>query len=75
MLGTIYTLQLLGSPREGQEPPVIDQRTHAGRTIEEAARTAKEHVLNTPVEGTYGFRLLDQSGAQVHIWYNGQDDA
>jgi hypothetical protein len=67
----LFDLELLGEPIEGRAPTVIDRRTHGGATVQDAAASARFIVLNTPVPGTYGFRLLDsQTKDQVHIWWN-----
>jgi hypothetical protein len=43
-------------------------------SVEEAVRAAKEIVLNAPVPGIYGFRLI-RNGLEVFHWFIGQDDA
>jgi hypothetical protein len=54
----LFDLQLLGKPDAAGNAGVIENRTPAGASVEEAVRTAKDIVLNTPVPGTYGFRLM-----------------
>ena len=53
---------------------VIENRTLTAASVEEAVRTAKDIVLNTPVPGIYGFRLI-RNGLEVFHWFIGQDDA
>ena len=53
---------------------VIENRTLAAASVEEAVRTATGIVLNTPVPGIYGFRLM-RNGLEVFHWFIGQDDA
>jgi len=63
----LFDLQLLGaSPDAPGNADVIENRTLAAASIEEAVRTAKNIVLNTPVPGVYGFRLL-RSGLESLI--------
>jgi hypothetical protein len=70
----LFDLQLLGKPDAAGNAGVIENRTHAGASVEEAVRTAKDIVLNTPVPGTYGFRLV-RNGLEVFQWFIGEDDA
>ena len=70
----LFDLQLLGKPDAAGNAGVIENRTLAAASIEDAVRTAKNIVLNTPVPGVYGFRLL-RSGLEVFHWFIGQDDA
>jgi hypothetical protein len=70
----LFDLQLLGKPDAAGNAGVVENRTHAGASVEEAVRTAKDIVLNTPVPGTYGFRLV-RNGLEVFQWFIGEDDA
>ena len=70
----LFDLQLLGKPDAAGNSGVIENRTHAGASVEEAVRTAKNIVLNTPMPGVYGFRLI-RNGLEVFHWFIGQDDA
>jgi hypothetical protein len=70
----LFDLQLLGKPDAAGNADVIENRTLAAASIEEAVRTAKDIVLNTPVPGIYGFRLM-RNGLEVFHWFIGQDDA
>jgi hypothetical protein len=72
--GMLFDLQLLGKPDAAGNAGVIENRTLAAASVEEAVRTAKNIVLNTPVPGVCGFRLL-RSGLEVFHWFIGQDDA
>jgi hypothetical protein len=68
----LFDLQLLGAPDAAGNADVIESRTHAGASVEEAVQTAKDVVLNTPVPGIYGFRLI-RNGLEVFHWFIGQD--
>ena len=70
----LFDLQLLGKLDAAGNADVIDNRMLAAASIEEAVRTAKDIVLNTPVPGIYGFRLM-RNGLEVFHWFIGQDDA
>jgi hypothetical protein len=70
----LFDLQLLGKPDAAGNADVIENRTLASASIEDAVRTAKDIVLNTPVPGIYGFRLM-MNGLEVFHWFIGQDDA
>jgi hypothetical protein len=70
----LFDLQLLGKPDAAGNADVIENRTLAAASIEEAVRTAKDIVLNTPVPGTYGFRLV-RNGLEVFQWFIGEDGA
>ena len=70
----LFDLQLLGKPDAAGNADVIENRTLAAASVEEAVRTAKDIVLNTPVPGIYGFRLM-RNGLEVFHWFIGQDDA
>ena len=70
----LFDLQLLGKPDAACNADVIENRMLASASIEEAVRTAKDIVLNTPVPGIYGFRLM-RNGLEVFHWFIGQDDA
>ena len=69
----LFDLQLLGKPDAGNAD-VIENRTLAAASVDEAVRTAKDIVLNTPVPGIYGFRLM-RNGLEVFHWFIGPDDA
>ena len=69
----LFDLQLLGKPDAGNAD-VIENRTLGAASVEEAVRAAKDIVLNTPVPGIYGFRLM-RNGLEVFHWFIGQDDA
>jgi hypothetical protein len=69
----LFDLQLLGKPDAGNAD-VIENRMLAAASVEEAVRTAKDIVLNTPVPGIYGFRLM-RNGLEVFHWFIGPDDA
>ena len=70
----LFDLQLLGKPDAAGNAGVIENRTLAAASVEEAVRTAKNIVLNTPVPGVYGFRLL-RSGLEQTITTIGLDIA
>jgi hypothetical protein len=70
----LFDLQLLGKPDAAGNADVIENRTLGAASVEEAVRAAKDIVLNTPVPGIYGFRLL-RNGLDVFQWFIGQDDA
>jgi hypothetical protein len=70
----LFDLQLLGKLDAAGNADVIDNRMLAAASFEEAVRTAKDIVLNTPVPGIYGFRLI-RNGLEVFHWFIGQDDA
>jgi hypothetical protein len=70
----LFDLQLLGKPDPSGNAQVIENRTLAAASVEEAVRAAKEILLNTPVPGIYGFRLI-RNGLEVFHWFIGQDDA
>src|SRR4051812_4338942 len=63
----LFDLQLLGKPDANGNAAVVESRTHAGASIEEAVRTAKIIVQSTLVPGTYGFRLI-RNGLEVLLW-------
>jgi hypothetical protein len=67
----LFDLQLLGKPDAAGNAGVVENRTHAGASVEEAVRTAKDIVLKP---GTYGFRLV-RNGLEVFQWFIGEDDA
>jgi hypothetical protein len=69
----LFDLQLLGKPDAAGNADVIENRTHAGASVEEAVRTAKDIVLNTLVPGICGFRLI-RNGLEVFHWFSGQED-
>jgi hypothetical protein len=69
----VFDLQLLGAPDAAGNADVIENRAHAGVSVEEAVRTAKDVVLNTPVPGIHGFRLI-RNGLEVFQWFIGQED-
>jgi hypothetical protein len=69
----LFDLQLLGKPDAGNAD-VLENRMLAAASVEEAVRTAKDIVLNTPVPGIYGFRLM-RNGLEVFHWFIGPDDA
>jgi hypothetical protein len=66
-------LQLLGNPDAAGNAEVIENRTLAAASVEEAVRAAKEIVLNTPVPAINGFRLI-RNGLEVFHWFIGQED-
>jgi hypothetical protein len=68
----MFQLHILGKPDSAGNAPVIDTRVHAGPSVEEAIQTAKANLLNSPPRNAYGFSLLDNDGAEVHRWFNGQ---
>jgi hypothetical protein len=70
----LFDLQLLGKPDAAGNADVIENRTLAGASVEEAVRAAKDIILNTPVPGIYGFRLM-RNGLEVFHWFIGQEDA
>jgi hypothetical protein len=51
----LFDLQLLGKPDAAGNADVIENRTLAAASVEEAVRTAKGIVLNTPVPGFTAF--------------------
>ena len=70
----LFDLQLLGKPDAAGNADVIENRTLGAASVEEAVRAAKDIVLNTPVPGIYGFRLL-RNGLEVFQWFIEQNDA
>ena len=68
----LFDLQLLGKPDAAGNADVIENRTLAAASVEEAARAARGIVLNTPVRGVYGFRLI-RNGLEVFHWFIGQE--
>jgi hypothetical protein len=69
----LFDLQLLGRPDDAAHADVIENRSLSAGSIEEAVRSAKDIVLNTPVPGIYGFRLM-RNGLEVFHWFIGQAD-
>jgi len=69
-----FDLQLLGKPDAGGQIAIIQSRPHIAESVEEAVRTAKEIVQNTPPPGTHGFRLI-RHGLEVFHWFNEENDA
>jgi hypothetical protein len=69
-----FDLQLLGEPDATGSADVMENRTLARESVEEAVRLAKDIVLNTPVPGVCGFRLV-RNGLEVFHWFMGQDEA
>jgi hypothetical protein len=67
----LFDLQLLAKPDAAGNADVIENRPLAAASVEEAVRTAKDVVLNTPVPGIYGFRLI-RNGLEVFHWFVGQ---
>jgi hypothetical protein len=67
-----FDVQLLGKPDANGNALVVENRTHAGASVEEAVRTAKIIGQGTSVPGTYGFRLI-RNGLEVFLWFNEQD--
>jgi hypothetical protein len=65
----LFDLQWLGKPDADGHTAVIESRPHVAESVEEAVRTAKEIIQNTPVPGTYGFRLI-RHGLEVFHWFN-----
>ena len=51
----LFDLQLLGAPDAAGNADVIESRTHAGASVEEAVQTAKDVVLNTQLPGFTAF--------------------
>jgi hypothetical protein len=47
----LFDLQLLGKPDANGNALVVESRTHAGASVEEAVRTAKRIVQSTSVPG------------------------
>jgi hypothetical protein len=70
----VFDLQLLGKPDTSGNADVIENRRLAVASVEEAARAARDIVLNTPLPGVYGFRLI-RNGLEVFHWFIGQDGA
>ena len=70
----LFDLQLLGKLDAAGNADVIDNRMLLEASVEEAVRAAKQIVLNAPVPGIYGFRLI-RNGLEVFHWFIGQDDA
>ena len=70
----LLDLQLLGKPDAAGHADVIENRSVAAESIEEAVRMAKDIVLNTPIPGIYGFRLI-RNGLEVFLWFIGQEGA
>ena len=66
-------LQLLGKLDPSRDAEVIENRTLAAASVEEAVRAAKEIVRNIPAPGIYGFRLI-RNGLEVFHWFIGQED-
>jgi hypothetical protein len=46
------------------------EAAHAGRSDDEAIRTAKENLRNAPPPNAYGFSLTRQDGTEVFRWFN-----
>ena len=69
----LFDLQLLGKLDAAGNVDVIDNRMLLEASVEEAVRAAKEIVLNAPVPGIYGFRLI-RNGLEVFHWFIGQED-
>ena len=68
----LFDLQLLGKPDAAGNADVIENRTLASASIEDAVRTAKDIVLNTPVPGIYGFRLMRNGLEVFHCYWIGR---
>ena len=66
----MFRLSILGKPDASGNAPIIDNRVHAGTSIEEAIRTAKENLFNSPPPNAHGFSLSDNDGVEVHRWFN-----
>jgi hypothetical protein len=71
----MFKLRILGKPDGKGNAPVVDNRVHGGNSVEEAIRTAKQNLLNSPPPNAYGFSLLDNSDIEVHRWFNTPSDA
>jgi CheY-like chemotaxis protein len=67
----LFDLQLLGKPDAAGNADVIENRTLAAVSVEEAVRTAKDILTTTPVPGIHGFRLI-RNGLEVFHWFVGQ---
>jgi hypothetical protein len=65
-----FDLQLLGKPDVNGVADVMENRTLAADSVEEGVRLAKDIVLNTPLPGVYGFRLI-RNGLEVFHWFIG----
>jgi hypothetical protein len=68
----LFDIQLLGKPDANGHAAVVQSRTHAGDSIEDAVRAAKIIVRSASVPGAEGFRLI-RNGLEVFLWFNEQD--
>ena len=67
----IYHMHILGKPDAKGTAPTIENRTYAGRSDDEAIRTAKDILLrNSPPQNAYGFSLKRQDRTEVCRWFN-----
>jgi hypothetical protein len=67
-----FDLQLLGKPDATGNSAILESRILSATSVEQAVRMAKAIVRNTPLSGTYGFRLI-RNGLEVFRWFDGQD--
>ena len=67
-----FDLQLLGKPDASGNSAVLESRILSGASVDKAVRMAKVIIQNTPVPGTYGFRLI-KNGLEVFCWFDDQD--
>ena len=64
----MYSLEFLGPPK-GDKPFLIWKIEHDARSLEQAVTTAMDVFLDRAPDEARGFRLIDQAGQQVHLWY------
>ena len=67
----IYHMHILGKPDANGTALTIANQTYAGRSDDEAIRTAKDILLrNSPPPNAYGFSLKRQDRTEVCRWFN-----
>ena len=72
----IYHMHILGKPDAKGTAPTIENRTYAGRSDDEAIRTAKDILLrNSPPPNACGFSLMRQDRTEVCRWFNTETDS
>ncbi len=72
----IYHMHILGKPDAKGTAPTIENRTYAGRSDDEAIRTAKDILLrNSPPPNACGFSLTRQDHTEVCRWFNTEADS
>ena len=67
----IYHMHILGKPDANGNALTIANQTYAGRSDDEAVRTAKDILLrNSPPLNACGFSLRRQDRTEVCRWFN-----